>query len=56
MEYYGYHVFAEKYEDLTIDQALFLDIGLTKLHNDMNNADDKTKRGMSKVRRPRKRF
>ena len=51
MEYYGYHVFNDDYKQLTEDQALFIDFGLTKLHNDMNSLSDKENKELSRLKR-----
>lgn len=50
MEYYGYHVFHSEYKMLTEEQALFLDIGLTKLYNDMNGLSDKEERELDRLK------
>jgi len=60
MEFYGYHVFAEEYGDLTPEQALFIDMGVSKVYNELFGEDEKSKREVSRLRgrsrRPRKHF
>ncbi len=60
MEFYGYHVFAEAYGDLTPEQALFIDMGVSKVYNELFGEDEKSKREVSRLRgrsrRPRKHF
>lgn len=61
MEFYGYHVFNADYQELTIEQALFIDMGVSKVYNELFGDDDsKSKREIgrlrSRSRRPRKRF
>ena len=34
---------------LTEDQAIFLDIGLTKLYNDLNSLDDKESKELKRL-------
>lgn len=51
MEFYGYHVFNADYRMLTEEQALFLDFGLSKLYNDMNNADGKENKELERLKR-----
>lgn len=36
---------------LTEEQALFLDFGLSKLYNDMNNADGKENKELERLKR-----
>lgn len=60
MEFYGYHVFNEDYQCLTPEQALFIDMGVSKVYNELFGEDDKSKREFSRLRgksrRPRKHF
>ena len=51
MEFYGYHVFAERYQDLTPEQALFIDMGVSKVYNELFGEEDgKGKRELSRLR------
>ncbi len=48
MDYFGYKL-ANSYNELTWEQALFLDMGRCELEKEMNGNDDKAGRG-AKVR------
>jgi len=41
MEFFGYHRWGDNYNDLTQEQALFLDLGLSELYSKMFGGEDK---------------
>ena len=46
MDYFGYKL-APSYNDLTVEQALFIDLGRCELEKEMNG-NDETKRSIGK--------
>lgn len=50
MEFYGYHVFNDNYNDLTPEQAVFIDMGVSKMYNTLFGGDEKDKQKLSKLR------
>ena len=56
MEFLGYNVFAERYSDLTPDQALFIDYGVMQLYSQLFGGDEESKREIDKIKRRRKQF
>lgn len=51
MEFIGYHVFAERYGDMTPEQALFVDMGVMKIYSDMLGGDEKSQKEMERMKR-----